>query len=368
MAINFDDFAKSPKVPICNRESFETLSVNSAKQSHYCPDVEQIATALRASQWRWATFYEAVNFEGRIMKCRPVFIVFALSLLLVTSRAHAQDKGVREPILPDQGWYPKDPDKLRSTIEDYLAKAEVSPVKGGIVGTVVPHAGHIYSGHVAAYAYRLIRGMDFKRVILIGPSHHIPFRGVSANQQSGYKTPLGVVPVDQVFARKLLEADSIIKWVPEAHAVEHSLEIQIPFLQVVLKNFQIVPILMGQQDYDTCTRLAEALSKAMAGDQRKTLLLASTDLSHFHTDQQARVLDHKFIEHVKEFDPKGLYQSLASGTCEACGGGPVVAAMLASMERGATRCVVLNYANSGDVTGDRSQVVGYVSALFVKEP
>lgn len=301
-----------------------------------------------------------------MIKCRPIFIAFALSLLLVASWAYAQDKGVREPILPDQGWYPKDPGKLRSSIEDFLAQAQVSPVKGGIVGIVVPHAGHIYSGHVAAYAYRLIRGMDFKRVILIGPSHHIPFPGVSVNQQSGYKTPLGVVPVDQIFARKLLEADTMIKWVPEAHAVEHSLEIQIPFLQVVLKNFQIVPILMGQQDYDTCTHLAKALSKAMA-DERKTLLLASTDLSHFHTDQQARVLDHKFIEQMKEFDPVGLFQSLLSGSCEACGGGPVVAAMLASRQRGATRCVVLNYANSGDVTGDRSQVVGYVSALFVKD-
>jgi AmmeMemoRadiSam system protein B len=306
-----------------------------------------------------------INFEGHKMKCRSIFIVFALSLLLMTSWAHAQSQGVREPILPDQGWYPKDPDKLRSSIEDFLTKARAFPVKGEIVGMVVPHAGHIYSGQVAAYAYRLIRGMDFKRVILIGPSHHIPFRGVSANQQSGYRTPLGIVPVDQVFARKLLETDSMMKWVPEAHGVEHSLEIQIPFLQVVLKDFQIVPILMGEQDYDTCTRLAKTLSKAM-GDERKTLLLASTDLSHFHTDQQARVLDQKFIEQVKEFDPKGLVQSLASGTCEACGGGPVVAAMLAARERGATRAVVLNYANSGDVTGDRRQVVGYTSALFMK--
>ena len=292
--------------------------------------------------------------------------MFALSLLLMTAWAHAQSKGVREPILPDQGWYPKDPAKLRSTIEDFLSKAESTPVKGDVVGMVAPHAGHIYSGQVAAYAYRLIQGMDFKRVVLVGPSHRIPFRGVSANQQSGYRTPLGIVPVDQVFARKLLETDSMIKWVPEAHGVEHSLEIQIPFLQVVLKDFQIVPVLMGQQDYDTCTRLAKALSIAM-GDERKTLLLASTDLSHFHTDQQARGLDRKFIEQLKEFAPKGLAQSLASGTCEACGGGPVVAVMLAAGQRGATKSVVLNYANSGDVTGDRSQVVGYVSALFVKD-
>jgi AmmeMemoRadiSam system protein B len=306
----------------------------------------------------------AINFEGHHMKCRSIFIASAFLLLLIPSWVHAQSKGVRRPILPDQGWYPKDPGRLRSTVEDFLTNAKAPPVKGEILGMVVPHAGHMYSGQVAAYAYRLIQGLDYTRVILIGPTHRVPFRGVSINQQSGYATPLGVVSVDEVFARRLLETDSMMKWVPDAHGVEHSLEIQIPFLQVVLKDFKIVPILMGEQDYGTCSRLAKAILSVM-GDEKKTLLVASSDLSHFHPDRQARALDRTFIERVKEFDPKGLAESLASGTCEACGGGPVVAAMLASGEGGGTRTVVLNYANSGDVTGDRGQVVGYVSALFL---
>jgi AmmeMemoRadiSam system protein B len=155
-------------------------------------------------------------------------------------------------------------------------------------------------------------------------------------------------------------------WVPQAHAYEHSLEIQIPFLQTVLKDFSIVPILMRAWDYETCLRLAGLLTQVL-DDGTKSLILASTDLSHFHSDQQAKDLDHRFIEHVKAFDPKGLSRSLASGRCEACGGGPAVTAMEAARQRGATGSAVLKYANSGDVTGDRRQVVGYLSAVLVKE-
>jgi AmmeMemoRadiSam system protein B len=299
------------------------------------------------------------------MKRSLILIATTLCLLLSAGWNYAQTERVRESILPDQGWYPKDPAKLRNTIEAFLNKAGASPTNGEVIGMVVPHAGYIYSGQVAAYAYRVIQGMDFKRIVLIGPSHRIPFQGVSVSRQSGYKTPLGMVPVDQAFTKKLFDAEKIIKWVPEADNVEHAIEIQIPFLQVVLKDFKIVPILMGQQDFNTCTLLAQALLKAMA-DGEKTLLLASTDLSHFHTDQSARALDLRFIEGVKEFNPEGLARALASGACEACGGGPVVAAILAAGGRGATRSVVLNYANSGDVTGERKSVVGYLSALFLK--
>jgi len=231
---------------------------------------------------------------------------------------------------------------------------------------VVPHAGYVYSGQVAAFAYQAIRGSDFRRVVLIGPSHRVPFRGISVNRQSGYRTPLGVVPVDRDFAKTLLEKSLEMTWIPQAHAHEHSLEIQIPFLQTVLKDFRIVPILMREWDYETCLRLSSLLTQAL-DDGTKSLILASTDLSHFHTDQQAEVLDQRFIDHMKSFDAEGLSQSLASGRCEACGGGPAVTAMLAARQRGATVSAVLKYANSGDVSGDRRQVVGYLSAVLMKE-
>jgi AmmeMemoRadiSam system protein B len=308
----------------------------------------------------WQTILAVVN-----MKSLSIPALFLFCLFLALPLAHSLDKGVREPILAGS-WYPGSPEKLRAMVSDYLAKADPPAVHGEIMAMVVPHAGYVYSGQVAAFAYQLIRGSDFKRVVLIGPSHRVPFRGISVNQQSAYRTPLGTVPVDQAFSKRLLERNAGMTWVPQAHAKEHCLEIQIPFLQVVLKDFQIVPILMGQQDYETCTRLAGELSQVL-DDGTKSLILASTDLSHFYTDQKARALDKRFIEQVKAFDPKGLAQSLASGQCEACGGGPTVVAMLVARQRGASGSAILKYANSGDVSGDRMQVVGYVSAVLVKE-
>lgn len=299
------------------------------------------------------------------MKSCFIAVLFLLCLFAALPQTHGRDQEVREPILAG-AWYPGNPEKLRAVVSDFLAKADPPGVQGEIMGMVVPHAGYVYSGQVAAFAYRLIQGSDFERVVLIGPSHRVPFRGISVNRQSGYRTPLGIVAVDQDFAKKLSGKSSEMTWVPQAHAHEHSLEIQIPFLQVALKDFRIVPILMGQQDEETCTRLADALTQVLE-DGTRSLILASTDLSHFHPDEKARVLDHRFIEQVKAFDPRGLAQSLASGRCEACGGGPTVTAMLAARQRGASSSVILKYANSGDVSGDRRQVVGYVSALFIKE-
>ena len=273
-------------------------------------------------------------------------------------------RGVREPILAGT-WYPGEAGDLRRTIQGYLAAAKGGAVQGELRGLVVPHAGHMYSGQVAAYAYSLLEGFPVERVILIGPSHRFGFKGISVDLQSGYRTPLGTVPVDQEFGKRLLEADSTLRDVPQAHSQEHSLEIQVPFLQVVLKRFRLVPIVMGQQDLATCSRLAETLFRAM-GDDRKNLVIASTDLSHFHTDSKARELDREFIRNVEIYDPEGLSKSLSGGSCEACGGGPTVAAMLTARALGADRAVLLRYANSGDVTGQRREVVGYVSAALIR--
>jgi len=273
-------------------------------------------------------------------------------------------KGVREPILAGT-WYPGQADELRRTIQSYLAAARGEAIPGELRGLVVPHAGYTYSGQVAAYAYRLLEELPVERVILIGPSHRFGFRGISVDLQSGYRTPLGTVPVDQEFGKKLLEADSTIRGVAQAHSQEHSLEIQVPFLQVVLKRFRLVPILMGQQDLATCARLAETLTRVL-GEDRKSLVIASTDLSHKHNDSRARELDREFIRKVEAYDPEGLSRSLSGGGCEACGGGPTVAAMLTARALGADRAVLLRYANSGDVTGDRREVVGYASAALVK--
>ncbi len=278
----------------------------------------------------------------------------------------AQDKEVRNPVLAG-AWYPGNPEVLRQTVTDYLSKANPSGAEGKAVMMIVPHAGYLYSGQVAAYSYKLLQRAAPKRVFLIGPSHRVGFRGISVSQYSGYKTPLGVAPVDLDLAKKLLSINPQIKWVSQADQQEHSLEIQIPFLQTVLKDFHIVPIIMGEQDLETCTLLARSLVQVLP-NREDTVIIASTDLSHFHHDQQARALDGEFIKHVRELAPEALAKAIASGSCEACGAGPTLAAMLAARELGANRSVILNYANSGEVTGDRRQVVGYLSAALLKTP
>jgi AmmeMemoRadiSam system protein B len=264
-------------------------------------------------------------------------------------------------------WYPANPAELRQTIDLYLSKAMSPPPEGKIITGIVPHAGYIYSGQVAAYTYKMIQNASFKRVVLIGFSHRVPFRGFSVSQYSGYKTPLGVALVDQDFSRALLSVSPQKKWVSQAEVQEHSLENQIPFLQTVLKDFKMVLVFMGEQDFQTCSLLANELTRLLSNTS-DTVILASTDLSHFHTDQQARALDGDFIKHVREFAPEALAKAVVSGSCEACGAGPAIAGMLAARELGANRSVILHYANSGDVTGDRRQVVGYLSAALIKTP
>ena len=273
-------------------------------------------------------------------------------------------QGVREPALAG-AWYPGHPEKLRGQITEFLSKADGDSVQGEMIALLVPHAGHMYSGQVAAFGYKHLRGTDFKRVILIGPSHYVGFKGIAVDLQSGYRTPLGTAPLDKDFADELLRADRQIRCLPDAFAREHSLEIQVPFLQSVLKDFSIVPLLMREYDEVTCTALAEGLAKTIKKTRGRTLVLASTDLSHFHNSEEAKLLDHRFIDGLRAFDPRALLQSMTRGECEACGGGPAVATMMAARDLGARQAVVFRYANSGDVTGDYKRVVGYVSAAFV---
>jgi MEMO1 family protein len=296
-------------------------------------------------------------------------VVCFLSIPFLAGKAmgeKAQDKGVRSPAFAGT-WYPGDPKVLRQTITDYLSKANPPVAEGRALTIIVPHAGYLYSGQVAAYSYKLLQRNAPKLVFLVGPSHRVGFRGFSVSQYSGYKTPLGIAPADQDLAKKLLSINPQMRWVQEADDQEHSLEIQIPFLQTVLKDFHIVPIIMGEQDLETCVLLAKSLIRILPNAEN-AVVLASTDLSHFHTDQQARALDGEFIKQVREFNPEGLAKAVASGSCEACGAGPTIAAMLAARELGAHRSVILDYANSGDVTGDRRQVVGYLSAALLSAP
>jgi AmmeMemoRadiSam system protein B/AmmeMemoRadiSam system protein A len=310
--------------------------------------------------------------EGRVLKILFHFLL-SISFLFTGSAVIAQVtkvgkemrmKEVREPALAGS-WYPGDPAILSRDVKRYLENAKKVRVEGQVVALVSPHAGYMYSGQVAAYAYKLVEGMTFDSVIVIGPSHRYPLKGASLWAEGGFRTPLGVVPVDAELSKKMMEKWKEIRFIPQAHHQENSLELQIPFLQTALKSFKLVAVAMEPDwSWETCQSLASAIEETVRG--KNVLLVASTDLSHFHDYKKAIDLDRIVLNHIERFDVEGLTRDLKSNRAEACGGGPVVTIMLAAKALGANKGQVLKYLNSGDVTGDRSRVVGYGAGVFYK--
>jgi AmmeMemoRadiSam system protein B/AmmeMemoRadiSam system protein A len=305
---------------------------------------------------------------------RIFYLLFIISLLLMSSVAIAQvSKGgreagmkeIREPAVAG-AFYPDKPEVLSRDVKKYLENAKKEKMEGEIVALVSPHAGYMYSGRVAAYAYQMLEGKHFDSVVVVAPSHRALFKGASLYDRGGYRTPLGVVPIDTELSRKMMERRKEIQFLPEAHFQEHSLEVQIPFLQVVLKTFKLIPIVMEPYwSWETCQYLASAIAEAVKG--KNVLLVASSDLSHFHSYEEAVKLDQIVLDHIDRFDPEGLNRDLRNGRGEACGGGPIISIMLAAKALGANKGKVLKYLNSGDVTGDRSRVVGYAAGVFYKK-
>jgi AmmeMemoRadiSam system protein B/AmmeMemoRadiSam system protein A len=272
----------------------------------------------------------------------------------------------RKPVVANQ-FYPGDPVALTKEITAFFNKAKKEPIGGKVVALIAPHAGYMYSGQVAAHSFKLLEGLSFETVVVISPSHIAYFPGASVYNGGAYETPLGLIPVDTTMAGKIAGADKRVFLSTQGHGFvggrgEHALEVELPFLQLVLGKFKLVPVVMGDQDWATCEALAQALTEALKG--QNALIVASTDLSHFHPYHEAVRLDNMVLEHVNAFDPEGLFKDLAAGACEACGGSPMVATMLAAKGLGADNSKVLKYANSGDVTGDRSGVVGYMAAVI----
>ena len=261
-------------------------------------------------------------------------------------------------------FYPASPSELTTQIDTFLQRADVSDFQGDVVALVSPHAGYIYSGQVAAYGYKTVQGKSFDLVVVLAPSHRVYFRGASIYAAGDYLTPLGPAPVDRDACQALIDRHDFIQFHPEVHEQEHALEVQVPFLQRALKDFKLVPIVMGSQDYPSCERLKEALLPVLEGKQ--ILIVASSDLSHYHPDDEARSLDRHVVTAIERFDPEALNRVLSTGQAEACGGGPILTAMLISLALGATNAKVLTYATSGDVSGDRQAVVGYLSAVFFR--
>jgi len=272
---------------------------------------------------------------------------------------------IREPSVSGS-FYPNNPKTLKKDIEDYLSNAEIESLDKDTVGLNSPHAGYMYSGQVAAYGYKAIKGLNYDTVIIIAPSHRSRFEGVAVLEEGGYRTPLGVVHIDEELVREIIYLRTIVWPNLDAHRGEHSLEVQIPFLQVVLKNFILVPLIMGSQEPALCELLAESLHESIKKTNKKVLVVGSTDLSHYYPYSKAVELDTIVTQHLKNYDIEGLQNAFRKGTCEACGVGPILTTMILSKKLGAFHSKVLKYANSGDVSGDRSGVVGYVSCVFMR--
>jgi AmmeMemoRadiSam system protein B len=261
-------------------------------------------------------------------------------------------------------WYPGAPSILRRDIENYFNSIPALELEGDVVGLIAPHAGYIYSGQVAANAYKFVCGKKYDAVIVVGPSHRVAFHGVSIFSTGGFETPLGIVSVAEELAKKIKNLSKTVVDIPEAHLQEHSVEIQLPFLQVALGDFSFIPLVMGDQGADTCQELAAAIYEATS--DKKILIVGSSDLSHFYNYNIAKKMDSTVLEYLRNGDADSLLQSLENGTAEACGGGPMVVAMLVARMMNANKAHLLKYANSGDVTGDKSSVVGYAAVVYCK--
>jgi MEMO1 family protein len=298
------------------------------------------------------------------MKTRFFFLILA-SLALAVSCGNKKNELVR-PASVAGAFYPAQPSELNSMIDQFLVQVPEEKIPGDIVALIVPHAGYVYSGQVAAYGYKLLAGRHFDSVILIGPSHHSYVNVASIWQEGSWETPLGKVSVDRDLARAIAGENELFQCIRDPHLNEHSLEVQLPFLQKTLKDFKIVPILLSDPTPDNCRLLAQAIVKQLKPG-KKVLVIASSDMSHYYTDEQARSMDSAALDLLSRSAEEALTRALASGTCEFCGRGAVLTVMEIAKLLAPVKVKVLKYANSGDATGDRARVVGYSASVFYKE-
>ena len=301
-----------------------------------------------------------------------VWLIAAFFVVTAQSCLAGNPQAVRQPGVAGS-FYPADPKALTAMIDDMLAHAALSqpPIGDPIIAVVAPHAGYQYSGPVAAYTYAALKGRKFSRVVVIAPSHFEAFDFTSVYDGDAYATPLGSVRVDKAFAAQLAKMSPTIQLSSRGHTptkegAEHAIEVELPWLQRVLGDFALVPIVMGNQSYENSRALGVALAKLIQGQD--TLILASSDLSHYHPYDEAVKIDHKTLNALQEWDYFSMSQNFQERVWEACGGAPIVAAMIAAERMGANEARVLKYANTGDVTGDHSRVVGYSADVFLKTP
>jgi MEMO1 family protein len=271
---------------------------------------------------------------------------------------------IREPAVSGM-FYPSSPKELKQYIAGQLKGVSLPEIKGDVLGIIVPHAGYVYSAPVAAWGYKLAEGKAYDTVVLIGVSHRATFDGASVGNFDALRTPLGDVPVDREIAGKLLKNEKLFHFYELADRPEHSLEVQLPFLQCVLKDFRVVPVLIGDFSLETARALAEELVKATEG--RKVLFVASTDLSHYHTYEEAVLKDKATVQSIQKMNAEDFCKSVARGESELCGHSAVLTMMLIAGKLNAGEIKLLKYANSGDVPErEKGRVVGYAAMAVIR--
>ena len=265
-------------------------------------------------------------------------------------------------------WYEGRPEALKREIDSYLDNAKLPKLPGEVIAVIAPHAGHRYSGAVAGYAFATLRGRTPDLVAVISPMHHPYPQPLITSSHDAYSTPLGTIPIDKSGIEELdaaLQADLGLGLFAVPRDPEHSLEIELPFLQRALASgFKLLPVMVRAQD----PRISQGLGKALASVLRDKnyALVASTDLSHFYDQETANKLDREMLRQIEVFSPEGVFEAEHTGKGFACGHAAVAAVLWASKELGANKVKLLHYATSGDVSGDYSGVVGYGAAAVLK--
>lgn len=257
-------------------------------------------------------------------------------------------------------FYPGRKQELQNVLQTLLDRAPVDKKYDQICGVVAPHAGYPYSGLSAAYSYNVLKNYDFETAVILSPSHREYFQGMSIYHGDAYETPLGLAPIDADLREKLIDAGEYFSEGIRGHGAEHAVEVQLPFLQMVKKDFKILPVVIGDQRKLFIDKLVEGLEQII---DPKTVVVVSSDLSHFYSKDSADKLDTIIESHIREMDYNGLQEDLESKKCEACGGGGIVALLKLASRNNFKHADVLSRTDSGDSTGDNSSVVGYLSAV-----
>jgi MEMO1 family protein len=266
-------------------------------------------------------------------------------------------------------WYPGQVERLSASVDAYIEAAVLPEISGEIVAVIAPHAGHRYSGLVAGHAFAAIRGLSPELVAVISPMHQAYHQPLLTSAHEAYQTPLGIIPIDREALTSLDERlDKALGFGISAVRgdQEHSLEIELPFLQQTLAGeFSLLPVMVRNQNPRVVQSLGTALAQIL--QDRNALLVASTDLSHFYPQATANLLDQEMLRRIEAFDPLAVLQAEEQGKAFACGRGAVAAVLWAAQDLGADTVTVVNYATSGDVSGDYSQVVGYGAAIVTRQ-